>query len=425
MTAWSIDRKCEKVGNRMENKKIMDAFRRYVGKNNGNAYGWLITWIISVLFLLYAGIKKTGAPIDKAYYAGVLAFLLADVTAYARRYTKFYFADKTTKEMEGMKVFLQNDLSDLLGTISFDPFTYFALLGKRLFPLQLCSAFVFILAGVFHFLTMRDALAVAAAYVLIPGITLAIRALEFHRSMTRGKGIGWHFLAGVGETICSMARVIMVGMAFVCLMFWLIESFGIKPVMAEVDENVAVRMCGGSMIAFVCSICTSVFLSFFASGMYHDANFSVWKRWRMRIVLTLTVILTLSTGYCCYGLRNEHVRLMEDSITVRRGGKDKVYGLNKITQYRIFCQEDAIQMEVTFDDGEEVRLFSGISEETKTWSQKFYGDAVYAAYLVDRLGERGVVGKLEDQGKIEENMKDYDEELKEGFRHIVEVIGRP
>ena len=417
------DSKCEKVGKIMENKKIMDAFRRYVGKNNGNAYGWLITWFTSVLFLLFAGIKKTGAPIDKAYYAGVLAFLLADVTAYARRYTRFYFAEKTTKEMEGMKAFMQKDLSDLLGTISFDPFTYFALLGKRLFPLQLCSAAIFLLFGMFHVLTLKDALVVAAAYLLIPCITLALRALELYHSMTRGNGIGRHFLAGVGESICNLARVIMVGIAFVCLILWMIDFFGITPVMAEVDENMAVRMCGGSVIAFVSSICAAVFLSFFASGMYYDATFSVWRKMRTRIVMALAVVLTLAVGYCCYGLRNDHVRLMEDSITVRRGGIDKVYGMNKIIQYRIFCQDDAIQMEVTFDDGEEVRLFSGISEETKEWSRRFYGDAVYVAYMVDRLRERGVVGKLEDQEKIENIMKNYDEELKEGFRHIVEVIG--
>ena len=107
---------------------------------------------------------------------------------------------------------------------------------------------------------------------------------------------------------------------------------------------------------------------------------------------------------------------------VRKDGIEKTYGLEDIADYRIFCQNSALQMELSFQDGNKETLFKSISEDTEGWRETYYSDYNYVAHLVDSLLELGVTGTMEDKEQLEQIVSSYDQECMDGFEHFSEVL---
>lgn len=407
----------------METGKIMKEFRDYIGKKNGRMIGWLVTWITSVVFGMLAGNRIDSLPAGKLYGLGVIAFILAATHAYVRKYTRFYFSEMTKKGSDGLGLSVHNDMEDILQSMSFDPFAYCYLLGKGLLPLQLGSAAVLMIGVAIRMLSMGEALLLVSAYCMLPWLLLFIKALELHYCMTHACGFCFGLITGAAGAICDLARILMMGISFVWFALRIVGWLGTDRLLASADQGTAVRFGCDAGIMLASLIVMVVLLSFFASGLHYDATFNIWAKTRLWLIVLLLAGTVLSAGVILYQINYNHLRLEKDSITLRQGGNEKVYGLDEIESYRIFCKNDAMEMEVMFRDGEKTTLFKDFAEETEEWSKNFYGDANYASYLVDRLKEKGIVGSLEDKAKIEEGMKDYDQELKDAFEHITEVLG--
>lgn len=400
---------------------VMNEFRKYMGKKHWRLNGWIVIWITSAAYLMSSG-NKVAEALEGMYLVGAILFVMAAVHTYVRKYTRFYFSEM--KDVKGPKLQVHSDLEDVIRSLSFDPAAYFILLGKRLLPMQIGSAAVFLLAGALKLITLEKALIIAAIYLAVPWIFLFLRAYELQWRMTHACGIGRRFLIGAFGAFADICRIMMMGISFLSLAFYIVGMLGSNQLMEGVSEQEAVRYSSNVGIWIVVVVVASILLSLFASGVFDDANYSIWGKARRVIVAGLLAAFVLATGVYCYQLTNNHVKLEETSVTVRRGGVDTVYGLDEITSYRIYCRSEALEMELQFRDGKSATLFGDAAEETDAWNEKYYGDANYAAYLVDYLARHGVQGTLEDQKEIEEVMRGYDAELKKGFEHVVEVMGK-
>ena len=80
-------------------------------------------------------------------------------------------------------------------------------------------------------------------------------------------------------------------------------------------------------------------------------------------------------------------------------------------------------MELSFRDGKKETIFKSATEETDGWYEKYCGDCNYALHLAEKLSAQGVVGTMADRERLENVMKDYDPQIKEGFAKLVAVMG--
>lgn len=390
-----------------------------MGRKHWRLNGWIVTWLTSVLFLMISG-NKVAESLEGTYVAGAILFVMAAVHTYVRKYTRFYFSEM--KDVKGPKLRVHSDLEDVIRSLSFDPSAYFIILGKRLLPMQIGSAAVFLLTGALKLITLEKALIIAVIYLAVPWIFLFLKAYEFKWYMTHLCGVGRRFLIGAFGAFGDLCRILLMGIAFLSFSFGIMGFLGSNQLMEGVNEQEAVRFSSNVGIWIVIVVVASILLSLFASGAFDDANYSIWGKARRVIMAGLLAALILATGVYCYQLTHNHVKVTETSVTVRHGGVDTVYGFDEITSYRIYCRSESLEMELRFKDGKAATLFGDAAEETDAWNDKYYGDANYAAYLVDYLTKRGVRGTLEDREKIEDVMRGYDAELKAGFAHVVEVI---
>jgi len=390
-----------------------------MGKKHWRLNGWIVVWLTSVIYLMISG-NKVAESLEGAYLAGAILFVMAAVHVYVRKYTRFYFSEM--KDVKGPKLQVHSDLEDVIRSLSFDPAAYFIILGERLLPMQICSAATFLLAGALKLITLEKAFIIAVIYLMVPWIFLCLKAYGFQWYMTHACGVGRRFLIGAFGAFSDLCRILMMGISFLTFAFGIIGLLGSNQLMEGVNEQEAVRYSCNVGIWIVVVVVASILLSLFASGAFDDANYSIWGKARRVIIAGLVAAFALATGVYCYQLTHNHVKLTETSVTVRRGGVDTVYGLDEIASYRIYCRSENLEMELRFRDGKSATLFGDAAEETDAWNDKYYGDANYAAYLVDYLTKRGVRGTLEDQEKIEDGMRGYDAELKAGFAHVVDVI---
>ena len=175
----------------------------------------------------------------------------------------------------------------------------------------------------------------------------------------------------------------------------------------------------------IATVVSCIGISLFFTDTDKELVVALWGKVRAGIIAALLVIMVVSIGmYCRAVTTGDLVKMTENSIMVRKDGIEKTYGLEDIADYRIFCQNSALQMELSFQDGNKETLFKSISEDTEGWRETYYSDYNYVAHLVDRLQELGVTGTMEDLEQLEQIVSSYDQECIDGFEHFSEVLAR-
>ncbi len=91
--------------------------------------------------------------------------------------------------------------------------------------------------------------------------------------------------------------------------------------------------------------------------------------------------------------------------------------------YRVYAERnESFQIELYFKDGKSQRLILDSSEDTNAWRDKYFSYYNYAAELVQKLNERGINGKLEDQAALNKIVStNLDPRCAEGYRIIEQL----
>lgn len=402
----------------------MRKFRDYMARRNRSIHGWIVLWATALLlYLAKAGRGEPQAvePADWVFVAWASLILLIAAGEYVKKYTRFYgmnstsFTGKTSQE----------ELADVARSLSFDAGAYFTLLGKRLLPVQLFSQVVILTAGVVTKIRITRLVFFEVAIAMLPWLCLWMKQMELTRAMTRGRGAGEILLVSVFRVFATFFRVLLVGIAFVMFVFFLIDTFGIQPLLASIDQQDVVRFGFNGDFWMVIAVVAGVGISLLFTDTDKELVMTVYGKVRTGLLAVLLVSLVLSVSiYCHQTAAGDHVRLTKDAITVKKAGNEKNYGFDDVTGYRIYCQNEALQMELSFRDGTKETIFKGASEETEGWRNEYYGDANYADYLVDQFMERGVMGTLEDQEKLEKIISGYDKQIWDAYLHLEERLGK-
>ena len=412
----------------MKRQKVMNDFRSYMGKRNKSIYGWIVIWLTGImLFLLMSEKygKNDGGRIGMAFVLGAGLLLLMATAEYVKKYTHFYGMESASGEAGFIGSPSHEDLTDIARVLSFDAGSYFFLLGKRLLTMQIVSEVAVLAIGLIARIQIAQLLVFLVMIALLPWAWLLVKRFQLERMMTRGYSVAEKFLIGFLKAIGTFARIILVGLSFVSFVLLVIGLCGTSKLLAGIDEQEAVRFSMNGGIWMIATLVSCIGISLFFTDTDKELVVALWGKVRAGIIAALLVIMVVSIGmYCRVVTTGDLVKMTENSIMVRKDGIEKTYGLEDIADYRIFCQNSALQMELSFQDGNKETLFKSISEDTEGWRETYYSDYNYVAHLVDGLLELGVTGTMEDQEQLEQIVSSYDQECKDGFEHFSEVLAR-
>lgn len=406
----------------MKHQKIMNDFRIYMGKRNRSVYGWIVIWLTAVALFLTTAEKAdvtAGGRVWQIYLLGAGLLILMAVGEYVRKYTHFYGMEPASNETSVVGVPAKEELADIVKCISFDAGTYCFLLGKRLLPTQMISVAAVIAIGMLLRVQILQIGLFAGMIMVLPWMWLWLKKTQLQFAMTCGGFAGSKFLIGFLRSIWGLARILLVGLSFVHFATFVIEICGTSKLLAGISDQEVVRFSMGGNLWLIATIVSSIGISLFFTDTDKELVITLWGKVRTGIIAVLAVILVLSIGMYCRNVTNgELVKLTENSITVRQNGRETRYGLEDITDYRIYCQNSAIQMELSFMDGSKETIFKGAAEDTEGWQEAYYSDYNYVAHLVESLAKLGVTGTLEDSERLEQIVNTYDPQCIEGFRYF-------
>ena len=357
----------------MKHQKVMNDFRSYMGKRNKSIYGWIVIWLTGImLFLLMSEKygKNDGGRIGMAFVLGAGLLLLMATAEYVKKYTHFYGMESASGEAGFIGSPSHEDLTDVARVLSFDAGSYFFLLGKRLLPMQIVSEVIVLAIGLIARIQIAQLLVFLVMIALLPWAWLLVKRFQLERMMTRGYSVAEKFLIGFLKAIGTFARIILVGLSFVSFVLLVIELCGTSKLLAGIDEQEAVRFSMNGGIWMIATVVSCIGISLFFTDTDKELVVALWGKVRTGIIAALLVIMAVSiTMYCRAVTTGDLVKMTENSFMVRKDGIEKTYGLEDIADYRIFCQNSALQMELSFQDGNKETLFKGISEVTDGWER--------------------------------------------------------
>ena len=374
-----------------DNVTIMNNFREYMAKKYRPLKGWLVIWVSAFGVCLINGVKDYEGMGNHLYLpilAAILLFLAG--SGYVSKYTK------------------QGHLAELMISHAFDGKTYYGILAKKLIPLQAGSLLALALISLLQKTELTMAFLFGCMFLVLPQIPIAIKYIAYEKLVSQKNKALWTANIAFGKILESFFRIITLGTAFVEFTLFFLNTFGINPLMKGIDENTAVCFLFQNEFILVLCFILAVLISLFFSDIGVESpvlNWMNWIKFRKVAVISLLLIQLGCATYYCYSIQNSYVRLMEDSITMKNGDMVKTYGLDEIAFYRIFADNQALGMEVTFTDDTKQQLLWDSTEENNAWTEKFYSNYRYVAELTGRLKALGITGILADADVLDASVK--------------------
>ena len=403
-------------------------FRKKVGIQNHDVWGYAVTWGVAMLMLLLDGERAAGSEAGMlANLQIILAVLLLIVSSngYISKYLMLYRntidakRDRSATARTGL--YDREDLGQMLRCHSFDLPAYYTEIVLRFLPFPILSIAALFLFAALKVITPENIPLFIALFAGIPAIVFALRYLKVsyeqeHVVTLSGKiaeGF-WNFgyvLIRFLASIIAMVIVITIGIAIV-------DS---KIMMQGISDEIPVRIATETGVALAAQLISGCALGLFLMDIDRDLFHPSWILARKKIMaIMLGVFLISAIAYEVISV-NAHVLLSSDRIVVTEWGDEREYGIADIATYRVYGK-DQLRMELTFTDGTKTDLFRAVADDTPAWGEQYTTDYQYAAYLTTALKECGITGTIENRDAQEQMVSTLDPVCREGFAVIVENI---
>ncbi|MBQ8950872.1 MAG: hypothetical protein IJ065_06845 [Eubacterium sp.] len=409
----------------MDNKGIIKNFISYMGRNNRQLFGWIVTWITSVLMFCISVNSEGVTKENLSAFNTVLAVMLLviAVNMYIDKYIRFYRTKDISKIEDA--AFLRNEsLIEVMKSHSFDMGMYFKELYVRLIPVQIISSVLLCIAGIFKFYPMTYAALFAAIMLVVPGLAAFIRYRAAAFELNHRVGLLFKVVMGLIKGVYSFARIFVVGVSFIMLGTLALAIFSSNVVLKGFDDGTAVCITSNTGILMIIMFVAAIILCLFLTDTDREMLVQAWIKVRYVIIILALVTIVGAAGVYTYVYSKSNVVLKEDSITVNQYGSTTEYSLDDIETYRVYYKQsdETMDMEITFKDGHVENIFKGNSDSTDAWGEKYFSDYHYAYDLMSKLSDRGVVGTIDDRDRIEKTVSGYDEKIYEAYQDMLRVV---
>ena len=398
----------------------MNEFIKIIRKQNKERIGWIVLWILG-LFVFVCKDENTGKfPIGNGYTLLGAALILMASMDYLINYLAIYKGDATAKSFFNVPVGGDNSIISIMKVHSFDADRYFNALMIKQLPLQLISVAINTIMIFVEIQKVSDSLLISALILLIPTfVNFLARSIVKHllthnekrklavmRALSRGLFNLFKLVAGIAAAIMA-----------VILIMAIISS---KLSMDDIPEEEVARVSSGADAYMALALIgTAVFVYLLMDGSYHLLT-SI-----KRHTLALLVGAAAVTGIVMYVYTSNYnnVTIREDRFTVKKSAKTTEYSINDVESFRVYEDDNAVQIELTMKTGAKVKLYNDSMGDTEAWKDKYTSDYDYAARLSERLLSSGVSGKLEETDKLEDIVSTMKKIDREDFRKLRAVFG--
>lgn len=319
------------------------------------------------------------------------------------------------------------DLEEVVRYHAFDVDGYFRLIQKKMLWWQMFLSLIVILWTILSFqapLAETNWLekVLAFAYIwLVPWVTLLIRKKIFNlkcknRNHKLGGLIVYYVLHGVllgGGIIVSMLLTLMGLFIFIAVMPRMIGGAFVP------DQSKLYFIAWHNSLFLIAAI--FLIVAFLILPLVFQRN-QVLSGIRIGLFALLMIVLVIG-GY--WGKQNYNMISEDDNgkvISVVQRGQKKDYRYEEVTDFTVYATTDAMQMELTFYDGETMKVFGDNCENSDYYADLFYSDYNFAAYLIRQFLDAGATGKLIDQDKLEAFMKTLDPQCYDGLKEMEALL---
>ena len=385
----------------------VNEFAKMISKHNEKDKRWSIICFITFIFTGFVGVDETTV-------LGKICFPLCGsimIIFFTMHFLKKYLSIMLYM---GIDTATENEyLYNIAKTQAFPVKKYFDFLRKKLVVWQI--VFFIITSVIFILHTNYIGILIAVVMALIPSVVCLVYEKRFNKEIcTRNKN--WE--AFVGGCLIGITSLVEICISFVYLflgymMVWAITSDNL---LGGLNENVILYRSYENEKTF--GIMLFSFLIFVFACMYPlKSKFKV-----IRIILGIIVI---GFGVVDAVMENNmYTEIYEDKIIVSNFDRTKEYSLSEIESFKVYEDDEELQVKVTFKDGFSETLFGSVATNTEAFDEKYYSIYNFMEEMLPIYMENGAKGEIdkEDMEKLREIIKGYDKEIREAFEGIVELM---
>lgn len=350
----------------------------------------------------------TGYEDSTAFGAGDFAVILLIVLLYSVSFYRQYI--RVTEKSADNKY-----LYNIVRAHAFNVKEYFLYIRKKQLVWQIAILAYIVAVGIIHKVAGTvhidiSFFAAGIAAAIIPSIVGVIIQKDFEYRISNRCRQGFGFLKIIIGGLLWLAEIIL---SFV-IIFIVIFS-----VWAVISDSIAKDFNNSEIIYRTYSFTAVLTVMMIVAGLfiYVCVFYFEKKRVLLRIIFgALTIMLGIVEAIL---EQNNYVDIKMDEIIVVTFDGKTAYSFDEIEGYNICEEDEGIQVKMTFNDGNTVKLFSGLSTSTEAYDEIYYSEYNYVADLIRKFSEYEVEGSITDIDKLRDAVEGLDNELGDGLEEII------
>ena len=322
-------------------------------------------------------------------------------------------------------VFEETPISHVLRLHAFPIQEYFCYINKKMRMTAALLGISSVLAGILGgFLSKEETFAWEKCLIILcfgvvssvsPFFVGLLKKGFFVYQSKEGTEKGFNHLRQALKGIVLVAEAIIllaVGLISIFL-FWVFLGAAEQP---AIDETKVVYR----MYPYCISVIFMMIAGF--GALWIGTNFD----WNKKITRKMTAIIfgALFLAGVVIQIAEMHIytEITDSQIVIQMLWNSKTYRIEDIEQFSIYDENDGIQMELVFYDGNSAKLVGVSMENSDLYDQNYYSEYNYIADYAEKLQKAGADGKIRDIEKLREDVSAYDSQLQEGLEKIIKIV---
>ncbi len=321
--------------------------------------------------------------------------------------------------------------TSLLETLRYHAFSveeYFSYVKRGIWKLSLMAAALSIFAAFFRGYRFHDSkiflmiIIMGIIEAVIPYIVWAVkRHFQKEKMFLKNKRLLGQIVNGILILVRFFTRMvcwigIVIASAFLTMAIWsVVMDFFIG---IDVHTSEPIRLNYGyatSAILFIILIIGTI-LNYVYGYMIHGIGR------KKKVIIAGLFFAAISIAF--FIETKTYTMFYEDYVVVSAINGRRELDYKDVDNFTIYEEHDAIQMALTFKNGENVKMSGfGVSEETDGFYDKYYGDVNWYLAIIKNLQKQNVKGELRDIKAIDEYMKELAPEMQSAWEEIKDSEG--
>lgn len=210
----------------------------------------------------------------------------------------------------------------------------------------------------------------------------------FKRQLELGSESWWKTIFKIVKILFQVIEVMFIVIITPVSLFflWAIISELIAP---AVEQTAVVfrNYNGGMSIIFVFIAVGAVYACLCGAGGH--------KKGVARTLCTISAVSIIIAGVLIVYDSHVYTEFADDQVIVYHFGVQEIYDMKDIKNFRVYEENEAIQMELSFKDGVTERMIGNVQTYSDLYEEKYNSEYEFIADYVTKLQRAGVDGEVE------------------------------